>query len=281
MYREKQVFADMHTHSEFSHDSTCKIEDMCAAQAAKGTDIMAVTDHFDTASDGIYDLHAPIAACYENVAKCRETSRQQCRLLFGVEIGESFWVPEAYEKVRQLCPYDVIIGSVHLVRYPGHYEAYSQIDFSQFSEEELHGYLKAYFADMCTMLDALDFDILAHMTNPLRYMVGKYHRKVDISRYDQEIDHILKTIIQKGIALEVNTSSFDALGDWIPSRQILCRYRDLGGYLITLGSDAHVAASASLHFEEALQELKNLGFRELFYYVNRVPIAYNIICEGE
>lgn len=269
--------ADMHTHSKFSHDSTCKIEDMYAAQLAKGTKVMAVTDHFDTASYGVYDLYAPIAACYENVAKCREMSRQQCRILFGIEIGESFWVPAAYEKVRDLCPYDVVIGSVHLVRYPGHYEAYSQIDFSQFSEADLHGYLKAYFADMRTMLETLDFDILAHMTNPLRYIVGKYHREVDMTRYDQEIDHILKTIIEKGIALEVNTSSFDVLGDWIPSRDILQRYHQLGGYLITLGSDAHIAANASLHFKEALQELKKLGFRELFYYNNRAPIAYKII----
>lgn len=277
MIQEQVMIADMHTHSEHSHDSVCKLDDMCRAQIARGTKVMALTDHFDTASYQAYDVYTPILKGCQEAKNCSERYRGQCEVLAGIEIGEGFWVPKVYEKVRRLYDYDVIIGSVHLVRYRQLRGAYAQIDFGKLTQEELHGYLDAYYEDIRTMLESMDIDILAHLTNPLRYIVGKYHRKVDISRYDEVIDRILETILEKGIALELNTSSLHLLGDGIPSREILERYRTKGGKLITLGSDAHVAENASVHFEQALGILREAGFRELYYYRKREPVAYPIV----
>ena len=263
------IRADMHTHSEASHDSECDIEEMYLAQRERGTDIMAVTDHFDTASFKDYDVFSPLKKAEKRVRELNQKYNTEYPLLFGIEISEGCWYPEIYQKAQELAEYDVILGSVHLVQYKDLTMAYSKIDFSTLTQEEAKQYVDAYFDDILTMLEFADFDILAHLTCPLRYINGKYHTGIDVSAYQDKIDQILKTIIRKGIALEVNTSSLEVLGDFMPDREILKRYYDMGGYLITLGSDAHVSANASAHFAEAIQVVKEIGFRHIYYYKQR------------
>ena len=261
--------ADMHTHSENSHDSSCKISDMRDAQAARGTSLFAVTDHFDTYSYENYDIFTPIKRAAEDAARLNSESTAGPTVLRGMEISEGFWYPEIYEKTKGLSDFDVIIGSVHCVRYGSHTAAYSQIDFSKFSEEEIKEYLAAYFNDVNALIELCDFDILAHITCPLRYIVGRYGMGVDLKEYSEQIESILRKIIRRKIALEVNTSSYNTLGDWMPPRWVLERYRDMGGELITLGSDAHIPENASLHFEKAVSELLEIGFTHVYYYEHR------------
>lgn len=263
------MIADMHTHSEYSHDSVCKIEDMCRAQAEQGIDIFAVTDHFDTASHMDYDVFSPIKNACDTVMTLRQSRQDGPLILSGVEISEGFWYPEAYQKVMGLADYDVVIGSVHLVQYEGLRMSYSTIDFSKLDHEVIVQYLDAYFDDMLTMLDTLDFDILAHLTCPLRYIVGKYGFTVDMTRYADKITAILRTVIEQGKALEVNTSCFASMGVWLPSTDILQQYYDMGGRLITVGSDAHVAENAAKHIPEAIAMLKEIGFESIYYYQER------------
>lgn len=132
-------------------------------------------------------------------------------------------------------------------------------------------YLDAYFDDVLTMLETMDMDVLAHLTCPLRYINGKNRMGLDIERYSRKIDRILKTIIEKGIALEVNTSSVELLFDVMPSQEILGRYHHMGGTLLTLRSDAHRAEDASRDFEKALDALRRIGFEHIYYYVKRKP----------
>ena len=261
------LIADMHTHSESSHDSVCKTEDMLKKEIDNGTELFAVTDHFDTASFKDYDVFSPIEKAYKTVRALEE--KYGNKLLAGIEISEGFWHPDIYMKAKTLVDYDVVIGSVHLVRYKNLDYAYSRIDFSSLSKDIILEYLDAYFDDIITMIDTVDFDILAHLTCPLRYINWKYNIGIDISHFENKIEYILQQIIQKGIALEVNTSSFDLLNDFLPPIDILKKYFDMGGYLITLGSDAHVSEDASKHFDEALASLKAVGFKNIFYYKKR------------
>lgn len=270
------VTADMHTHSENSHDSVCTIEDMCLSQMEKGTTVFAVTDHCDVYSFEDYDIFTPIQHAYNTVQSLKEKYAGKCEILAGVEISEGIWHKEELEKIENLCDYDVILQSVHCVQYKDIRKAYSRVDFSLFSPEDMDGYLDAYFDDVFRVLHACDFDILAHLTCPLRYIKGKYHREVDLSRFDAKIETILKSMIQKGVALEVNTSSVALLNDFMPSAQILRKYHELGGTKITLGSDAHVAEKASFGFETAKKVLKEIGFEKLYYYKKRQPTEYAI-----
>lgn len=277
MEEKKGTLADMHTHSENSHDSECKIEEMCLAQIEKGTKIFAVTDHFDTSFYEEYDVFAPIKNAYETVCALNEKYADKCEILAGVEIGEGFWFPEVYRKLSTLVPYDVVIGSVHLVKYKELTYPYSKMDFSLMSKETTEEYLAAYFDDVMTMLDEVDFDILAHLTCPIRYISGKYKTDVDIEKFTDKIEKILRDIIKKGIALEVNTSSFTATpGEFLPPKDVIGKYYDMGGRLITLGSDAHIAQNASAYFDEAALALRRIGFKNIYYYKKRKPYAIEI-----
>lgn len=268
--------ADMHTHSENSHDSLCKIEDMCLSQIEKGTNIFAVTDHFDTASYLDCDVFAPIEAAYDTAEELNEKYKGMCKILKGVEISEGFWYRDVMEEITKMLPYDVIIGSVHLVKYKELTMAYSKIDFSKLSKGVIEEYIAQYFDDVITMFDTTDFDILAHLTCPLRYINGKFNMNLSLDLYKDKIETIIKRIVIEGKALEVNTSSFGALGDFMPTFDIIKKYRKAGGRLITLGSDAHVKEKASLNFKEAIEAVKKAGFESLYYYENRKPVEYKI-----
>ena len=270
------MIADMHTHSESSHDSVCKIEDMYKAQMARGTEIFAVTDHFDTASFNDYDVFTPIKKAYDTVQILNEKNGGKGLILSGVEISEGFWYPDIYKKIIELVDYDVVVGSVHLVKYKSLTMAYSKIDFSVLSRECVKEYLDAYFDDVLTMLETEDFDILAHLTCPLRYINGKYRLGLDIAPYEKKIDKILKEIIKRNIALEMNTSSVSLLDDTMPDEGIITRYFEFGGRLVTLGSDAHVVENASTGFDKATQTLKKIGFENIYYYKSGKPYAISL-----
>ena len=270
------MIADMHTHSEHSHDCSGKMERMCLSQIEKGVSFFAVTDHIDIYSHKDYDIFTPIVKAREEVLLLNEKYGDKITVLSGMEIGEGFYYPEVAKKAEMLCPHDVIIGSVHCIKYKSPLIAYSKVDFSLFTEDELYEYLGIYCDDVISMLKIQDFDILAHITCPIRYITGKYKREIDLSFFDEKIDEILRLTIEKGISMEVNTSSFDALSDFMPTREIIKKYYDFGGRMVTLGSDAHIAENAACHFEEAIAFLKETGFTKLYYYVKRKPIAYEI-----
>ncbi len=270
------ITADMHTHSESSHDSVCPVKEMCLSQIEKGTNVFAVTDHCDIFSFKDYDIFTPVKKAFDTVSKLKNEYRDKCLILSGVEVSEGIWYPKELEKLEGLCSFDVILGSVHCVRFGEISEPYSGIDFSLLTEEEIYAYLDAYFNDVMRIIKEYDFDVLAHLTCPLKYITGKYKISVDLSRFEEVTDAILREIIKRGIALEVNTSSCALLNDFMPPVSILKKYYDMGGYLITTGSDAHTAADASSGFKIAKQTLKEIGFKNLYYYKNRQAIQYLI-----
>lgn len=269
-------FADMHTHSENSHDSCCKIEDMVKAQIKRGSVFFAVTDHFDTDLYGKTDIFTPIKNA---AAECRRLNKiygKECTALCGVELGEGFWNNDAYRRIIEQESYDVVLGSIHQVRFENMTEAYAQIDFSLLPEERIYAYLDTYFDDLLTLLENTDFDVLCHLTCPLRYINGKYSRGIDISPFESKIENILKKVIEKGVSLEINTSSADLISDYMPPRSIIEKYYNMGGCMVTLGSDAHRAQDAAKGFEQAVCFLKQTGFEHIYYYKDRKPCKIKI-----
>ena len=97
-----------------------------------------------------------------------------------------------------------------------------------------------------------------------------------LKKYKEKIDKILGIIIEKEIALEINTSSYEALNDFMPTKEIIEKYFNMGGRLLTVGSDAHVTQNASVNFEKAIEFIKKTGFEYLYYFKERKPIKYKI-----
>jgi histidinol-phosphatase (PHP family) len=120
------------------------------------------------------------------------------------------------------------------------------------------------------MVSTVDFDIMAHLTCPFRYIVGKYGICVDTRKYESQISKILDCIIEKSICMEINTSGIGtAFGVLMPEKWIIEKYKAKGGYLISLGSDAHAPENAGKGFDSAISLLKSLGFEGYYYFEKR------------
>lgn len=271
------VLGDMHTHSEHSHDSVAKIGDMARSAAQKGVRFLAVTDHCDIYHVPEGDNFSHIRRSGADAARTGAVLTEPVTVLRGVEIGEGFWYPDAQNTLLRMQPYDVIVGGEHNVRSAYADRSFAKIDFSGYTTEQLHVFLTDYFDHVLKMLRSLQPDILAHLTCPLRYILYKYQKQVDMTLFEPVIGEILRYIIDHGIALEVNTSYLKVMGDFLPGREILKRYREMGGYLITLGSDAHKPDKVRGGFDEALDCLRQLGFREVFYYQKRIAYPCTIL----
>lgn len=267
---------DCHTHTHFSHDSKCDPHDSLEKARSCGLAGLAFTDHCDNEFCETEDVKTPIFRS----ADCAHmlSAGTDVEVLAGVEIGEGLWHLQNADELIAARDFDLVLGSVHAVRYKDKTMPYSGIDFSLFSPTEIAEFLSVYFADMLEMIQKTDFDVLSHLTCPLRYICGKYGFSVDLAAHTAVIDIILSEIIRRGIALEVNTSclgsGYDAL---MPNADILKRYRQLGGYLITVGSDAHRSERVAHGFEKTREILRELGFRNIFHYRKRIPIPQSIL----
>lgn len=264
----RKTLIDCHSHTKYSHDSYCEPTDSLNSAKEKGLAGFAITDHCDIEFCESTDVKTPIVQS-NKIAR----SLGEC-VLSGVEMGEAIWHNDVANDIIDSVDLDIVLGSVHAVRYGEYTMPFSTIDFSTFSKNQIFEYMNAYFYDMFEMIEKCDFDVLSHLTNPLKYITGKYGIKVDLKEYSEIIERILKHIISKGIALEVNTSCIGtSYNEFMPEKQIIAHFRELGGYLVTLGSDAHTADRITHGFDDAIALLEEIGFKNLYYFKNRVPVC--------
>lgn len=110
------------------------------------------------------------------------------------------------------------------------------------------------------------------MTYPLRYIVGKYQQPVDMSRYDEVIREILSTLAQKHLGLEINTAGLRReIGQTSPTLEYVKLFRELGGEILTFGSDAHCAQDLGAGLETAIDMAKEAGFSYFAFYKKHEP----------
>lgn len=272
------IKADTHIHSEFSHDSQSKISAICRSAAEKGINIICITDHCDIEYCDKLDLQGIIGA---SVRSAREKGIEFSNLpevLAGVELGEYIHNPKAAERIIGMNKFDSVIGSVHAVCFEGFTQPYSQIDFSKMTYATLLKYTDKYFDELLEAAKTSDYDILAHITCPFRYINGKYSLDLDTMLFKDKTDEILKTLIKRNKSLEINSSGIgnEAYNEFLPEKRIVKRYKELGGKLITLGSDAHTPERIANGFSELYKMLHELGFEYAYYFKNRKPIRYTL-----
>lgn len=274
----KQGFrADLHMHSEASHDANYPVTAMCEAALEKGLQAISVTDHCDVEYYDTLDVDKVVLDSTAAQEAAKTAYEGKLEIFTGVEIGEGIWNLNATHKLEKMAAYDQIIGSVHWVRGEAYQRAYSGLDFSIFTQAELELFMERYFEDVWEMLQKTDFDILAHLTCPLRYINGKYGRNLDWHQFTEQIRKILRYVIEHGIALEVNTScKGSAYDELMPAEEIIKMYLGMGGSLITLGADAHVPPNVAHRLEETIQVLKACGVEYLVYFKNRELYQYTI-----
>ena len=262
---------DSHIHSNNSPDSKQTVDEICTTAIEKGVKGIAITDHAHMSPAhkrffGDFDVVKNIQNSINDAHAAKEKYKDKLQVFCGVEIGEYLHDPETSKKVLSLTDYDIIIGSVHYVDAAKWELAYSKIKFDEnVSDQEIFDYMKLYFGEVSQMIDKVDFDVLAHLTCPERYINGRDKRNYNFNVFNDDIECILKKIIKKDIALEFNTYGMEK----IEFEHILRLYHDLGGRKVTIGSDAHRPVTIAANFDEAIEILKKTGFEYYCYYEKR------------
>lgn len=252
---------DYHIHSELSCDSYLKPETVCERLIDLGFSQIAFTEHldFDPADEGygFYDYDA----ITEKVKELNSKYGDKLTIRKGVEVT---YQKKREEEIREFFSdkhYDFITGSVHLVDgFDISQNEGTREFFDRFSREE--GFL-LYFDVTYHLVNSAIFDILGHFEMLRRYALN-YTYDYSYEQFKKYIDRILKIGIEKGIALEVNTSGLRQLPeDTYPRLQIVKRFLELGGEYISVGSDSHIPEHLGYQIEETMQKLDTIGVKTL------------------
>jgi histidinol-phosphatase (PHP family) len=266
----------MHTTNS---DGKNTVEEMCQAAINANVQGVSITDHADMNFYESRDTYNRIRTGIEQIRDAQQKYQGELELSCGVELGEYLYDKQSADKILTLTDYDVVLCSVHLVPEARWEKPYNRIPFGEDgTDEELRLYLKLYLDLLSDTVDSFDFDVLAHLSCPVRYMTGLYERKVDIMEFETKIREILEKIIARGIALEWNTGGINARFHYcnVQNEELFRLYHSMGGKYITLGSDAHSTVGIGHAFDEARQMLKKCGFTEYHYFKNRAAHAVKL-----
>ena len=253
------------------------METMCLAAINAGFSAISITDHYNADSCISGSTYSKILASVGEARLLKEKYSSQLAIFTGIEVGEGFRKPDYTTRLLNAIKPDIVIGSVHDVFMNNMPRNLSRMDFSALTDEEAYEVIKVYFAELVRVATETDYDVLAHLTLPLRYTNGKYGKKLTLDAFSKDIEKILSIIIKKEKALEINTSEFDhQLFDFMPGKDILRKYYGMGGRLITIGTDAHKSENIAVGFNEAKALLKEIGFDSYYYYKNRKPVKISL-----
>lgn len=266
-----------HTHTNHSRDCDVPMDEMCRAAIDAGFSGISITDHMNADDCISANSYATVLASVNEAREMNEKYKSQLMVTAGIETSDVLRKPDYVARLFKVLKPDSVIVSVHNVFMNNMPRNLSHTDFGKLTDDETYAIIKTYFSELVQVADKADYDILAHLTLPLRYTNGKYGKKLTLDAFSKDIEKILTSVIKKGKALEVNTSDFDhQLCDFMPGKEILCKYYGLGGRLITIGTDAHKAENIAVGFNEAKAMLKEIGFESYHYYKNRKPVEIKL-----
>lgn len=246
---------DFHMHSDVSFDGRATAMQMAQAAAAAGLVEICFTDHLDYDPRGLMkDLAFDTArynAAYDELRIPGLTIRR------GVEFGMLRDNAHILKQDLQRRPFDFILGSCHFtedldIYFPPFWEGKTMDQAERLYLEEILACVQAHD----------DFDVLGHLTYISKAQSNPTHRQVSYDQHRELMDEILRTLAQKGKGIEVNTSGVDVCGDYLPGLTYLRRFKELGGEIVTVGSDAHDTKRAGQYCHEAAKMV-----REVFGWV--------------
>ena len=265
------MFADCHTHSRVSPDSNAPMVEMAKQALEYGLDVMCLTDHCDLLSlEGERTLDYDWQVVLRERKQMLDAFGTKLDLPLGIEFGMAHLYPEAAEKILSQPGLDFVIGSCHNMDEKDGGRDFFMLSYDTL--DECYRALDNYFASMEKMAAAPYYDVVGHVIYPLRYMNGPYDTP-SLDRYRDQIRQILRLAIDSGRGIEINTWKGQTLEAWIP---LLKDYKQLGGEIITVGSDAHAPGPLARGVREAYQIMQDCGFRYVAVYHQRRPEMFRL-----
>ncbi len=271
------IFPDYHLHSSFSEDSDANIKDIIQSAKHKGMTSICITDHYDMdfpvikeAPEMKFDLDIP--GYVKALNELKQSLAPDFDLRIGIELGT---MPNTLEKLTGFVngnPYfDFIIASTHIVDnmdpyYPSYFEGRSITD----------GHRRYFEDELYTVSNYDSYDVYGHLDYILRY--GRdFENPFNPMDFMNIFEEIFKQIIAKGKGIELNTGGlYKNLNKTHPCKDFLKLYKELGGEIITVGSDAHSPDKIGYGFDVARDLLLECGFKYYCTFKDRKATFNNI-----
>ena len=259
---------DYHMHSRVSFDGHDTGLAMAKAAASAGLKEICFTDHLDYDPLGQMGKLDFDTAAYSAEYDSLEIPGLKIRR--GAEFGMDIHNVEQFRKDLQRRPFDFVLGSIHFVD-----------DLDVYFEPYWSG--KTVFQAERRYLEATlesvnlhnDFDVLAHLTYIGKTKCHPAPRPVPYAEHRELIDEILKVLAAKGKGMELNTSGMDRCGGFLPTADIFRRFKELGGEIVTVGSDAHTADRVGQYSFDACRILQDI-FGHVCTFEDRRPIFHKL-----
>lgn len=276
------MLSDTHIHTCFSADSETPVNLQIERAISLGMKQICITDHYDCGwlnAEGKEEYAADLVSYFPALREAREKYRGKIEVLIGIELGLMLRMKEKLQETVKSYAEDLdyVIGSSHYIEEMDPYDrAFFEMGPLAGSPDEKtrekERYL-LYFRETCERLSALDcYDSCGHLDFVVRYGPNQ-DRYYSYESYADVIDPILEILIKKDKALEINTGAFHyGMKNPNPPEAVIRRYREMGGKLITVGSDAHVPGFVGDGFRRISELLRNCGFTEYCIYKKRKPV---------
>jgi len=272
------MFTDSHNHtSQFSSDAKMTAPVLLAAAKEAGLGGVVITEHYE--KDYPHVLDKPqlfdIGDYFDAFNHWKLIVPDGVSIFSGIEFGYQSHLCAFYDDMAVRYPFDSIIMSCHL------FKGRDPFFYPECYQESLESVYSAYIEDMADMvLTCSEFDIVGHYDYIVRY-APYTDPTMKYKTAPESFDRFLMAVIQRKKSLEINTRSIYKLlskgfKDIWPDRELLERYKELGGERITLGSDSHDPSTLGFYFNETASYLKTCGFDELTTYIGRKEIRTSI-----
>ena len=270
---EHRYASDCHNQSACSPDGKDTVERMCRQAAELGLYAYTLTDHCECQE--YESRYRPrVRKAWGEMERARDSFSGKFRFYRGIELGQPNQDLPAAEQALSQGEYDFVIGSIHNIRG---FEDFFFLDYTREGPEFIDRLLSAYWQELLEVIRWGGFDSLGHLTYPLRYIVEDHGIPVELTRHREQIDGVFRALIRAEKALEVNTSGLrQKIGRTLPDLPLLARYHELGGRLVTLGSDAHRAEDVGKGIPQALEMVKAAGFGRVATFQRRKPVLHSL-----
>lgn len=262
--------ADFHTHSCVSPDSAAPMLEMAAAAAAAGLDAICFTDHFEPVEPRTTVLrqHFDWNTMTEEYARTVAQWDGPVALHLGVELGDApVDIARTEALLEDMPELDFILGSTHMLSKKYNFQDLAWLQ--EPDEKTCYEELEDYWATVLKMARWGRFTVMSHLTLPLRYMNGRRGFHVSMDGCGEEIEAVFRVLIEQGCGIEVNTNRG---GEPLPNGRWLNLYRQMGGELITLGSDAHRCEDVGRGIREGQALLRECGYTRFCTFEKQKPV---------
>ena len=276
------MFADYHVHTAFSDDSIYPMEQVVQDAISKKIDEICFTEHvdygikvdWDSGKEIVYRNGEPCVNCnyplyMKTIKQMKKRYGNKITIKSGLEFGMQMHTIKLYEKLFSQYDLDFVLLSIHQVN---DLEFWNQ-DYQRGKTQK--EYSEGYYDEMLQLVKSYkNYSVLAHMDLITRYdNDGVY----SFEKIKNKITEILKIVISDGKGIELNTSSKRyGLSNSTPCRDILTLYYNLGGNIITIGSDSHKPEHLGAYIQEGKELLRSIGFTQYCTFEKMKPIFHSL-----